>query len=60
MRCSLVTFTSVDDSELPAEKYHLYSDVTMEHLLESLENLVDDLGNRAYEVEYNVSVSWIF
>ena len=55
-----MTFTSVDDSELPAEKYHLYSDATMEHLLESLENLVDDLGNQAYEVEYNVSVSCIF
>lgn len=50
-----MTFTSVDDSELPVEEYHLYSDATMEHLLESLENFLDQAGNSQWEVEYNVS-----
>lgn len=42
-------------SDLPNERYHLYSDTTMDHLLESLENLLDELGNPNHEVEYSAS-----
>jgi len=37
------------------ERYHALSDATMDSLLESLESLLDDMGNPAYEVEYHVS-----
>ncbi|KZP04546.1 Frataxin [Athelia psychrophila] len=43
-------------SELSTEEYHKYSDATMDSLLDSLEQLVDDLGNPAYEVEYHSGV----
>jgi hypothetical protein len=36
------------------ESYHSYSDVTMDTLLEFLEELLDSLGNPSYEVEYHV------
>ncbi len=44
-------------SDLPIETYHAYSDATMERLLESLENILDEINNPDYEVEYSVSVS---
>jgi frataxin len=37
------------------EQYHVLSDMTMDSLLDSLELLLDDMGNPAYEVEYHVS-----
>ncbi|KAK7694438.1 hypothetical protein QCA50_001624 [Cerrena zonata] len=40
-------------SDLPVEKYHLYSNATMERLLESLENFLDQVGKDEFEVEYN-------
>lgn len=36
------------------ETYHELSDATMDTLLESLENLLDDIGEQDYEVEYSV------
>lgn len=54
-----MTFTLVDDSDLPVEKYHLYSNATMERLLESLENFLDQVGNEEFEVEYNVSQAYL-
>jgi frataxin len=36
------------------ERYHELSETTMDTLLESLETLVDDLADSAYEVEYHV------
>lgn len=44
----------MDCSELSTERYNLYSDSTMDGLLNALENLVDSAGNPAYEVEYHV------
>ncbi|KAF8078377.1 hypothetical protein FPV67DRAFT_1557718 [Lyophyllum atratum] len=38
------------------ERYHALSDATMDTLLESLEALLDDLGNPNYEVEYHSGV----
>ena len=38
------------------EHYHALSDATMDTLLESLESLLDDLGNPAYELEYHVCI----
>ncbi|KAG5648161.1 hypothetical protein DXG03_006115 [Asterophora parasitica] len=46
----------VNASDLPMERYHTLSDTTMDFLLESLETLIDDLGNPAYEVEYHSGV----
>ncbi|KAJ7139895.1 hypothetical protein C8R44DRAFT_828268 [Mycena epipterygia] len=43
-------------SELSTERYSLYSDSTMDNLLNALENLVDSVGNPAYEVEYHSGV----
>ncbi|KAJ7431792.1 hypothetical protein B0H11DRAFT_2159914 [Mycena galericulata] len=42
--------------ELSTERYNLYSDATMDNLLHVLENLLDRLGNPAYEVEYHSGV----
>ncbi|KAH9937488.1 uncharacterized protein B0H18DRAFT_1100655 [Fomitopsis serialis] len=42
-------------SDLPMEKYHAYSDATMEQMLESVENLLDDMGDPNCEVEYSAS-----
>lgn len=41
-------------SNLPMERYHALSDSTMDTLLESLEVLLDDVGDSNYEVEYHV------
>jgi len=38
------------------EQYHVLSDMTMDSLLDSLELLLDDMGNPAYEVEYHSGV----
>ncbi|PFH50748.1 hypothetical protein AMATHDRAFT_144376 [Amanita thiersii Skay4041] len=38
------------------ERYHALSDATMDNLLESLEELLDGLGNSNYEVEYHSGV----
>ncbi|RDB29582.1 Frataxin, mitochondrial [Hypsizygus marmoreus] len=46
----------VNASDLSIERYHILSDTTMDTLLESLENLLDDLGNPDYEVEYHSGV----
>ena len=37
------------------EEYHQYADATMDALLDSLENLLDEAGSPEYEVEYSVS-----
>lgn len=36
------------------DRYHALSDLTMDRLLESLEQLVDKLDNPEYEAEYHV------
>jgi len=48
------------------ERYHALSEATMDSLLESLENLLDDVADSSYEVEYHVraeafrpSSSWL-
>ena len=41
-------------SNIPADVYHQYSDATMEKMLESLENLLDEAGETEYEVDYGV------
>lgn len=41
-------------SNLLAEEYDALSDATMESLLDSLENLLDDIGIPEYEVDYHV------
>ena len=38
------------------EEYHQYADATMDALLDSLENLLDEAGSPEYEVEYSVSL----
>ncbi|KAM5538231.1 hypothetical protein V8D89_008118 [Ganoderma adspersum] len=46
----------VKESNLPANVYHQYSDATMEKMLESLENLLDETGETEYEVDYGSGV----
>ncbi|KAG6832213.1 hypothetical protein H0H92_004178 [Tricholoma furcatifolium] len=46
----------VNVSDLPVDKYNALSEATMDTLLESLENLLDDLANPDYEVEYHSGV----
>jgi len=46
----------INISELSTESYHSFSDATMDTLLESLEELLDELGNPSYEVEYHSGV----
>ncbi|EGO01051.1 hypothetical protein SERLA73DRAFT_121420 [Serpula lacrymans var. lacrymans S7.3] len=43
-------------SELTVENYHKLSDATMATLLERLEDLLDETGNAAYEVDYHSGV----
>lgn len=43
-------------SDLPTHLYHQYADATMDTMLESLESLLDDIGDADYEVEYSVSI----
>jgi frataxin len=38
------------------EQYHALSDATMGTILERLEELLDEVGNDAYEVDYHVSM----
>lgn len=55
--CSLFSYLVLTllSSELTMDRYHALSDVTMDRLLDSLEELLDRLGNAEYEVEYHVS-----
>ncbi|KAJ7293349.1 Frataxin [Mycena rebaudengoi] len=46
----------INISDLSTERYNLFSDSTMDNILHALENLVDNLGNPAYEVEYHSGV----
>ena len=41
-------------SDLSTERYNTLSETTMENLLEHLENLLDDIANPEYEIEYHV------
>ncbi|KAI0762778.1 hypothetical protein C8Q74DRAFT_1206936 [Fomes fomentarius] len=43
-------------SDLPVHLYHQYSDATMDKMLESLENLLDEMAESSYEVEYGSGV----
>ncbi|KAI0651642.1 hypothetical protein C8Q79DRAFT_897387, partial [Trametes meyenii] len=43
-------------SDLPTGLYHRYADGTMDAMLESLEELLDDVGDPEYEVEYSSGV----
>jgi hypothetical protein len=47
--------TPLPQSEISFSRYHELSDTTMDALLESLETLLDKLGNPSFEVEYHVS-----
>lgn len=38
------------------ERYHQLSEAAMDNLLESLESILDDIGNLEYEVEYHVGL----
>ena len=40
------------------ERYHELADATMDTMLESLEALLDDLAEEAFEVDYSVSFSF--
>ncbi|KAI0735395.1 Frataxin [Earliella scabrosa] len=46
----------VKHSDLPVHQYHQYSDATMDRMLESLENLLDEIADPEYEVEYGSGV----
>lgn len=46
----------VKHSDITVEKYHQLSDTTMDILLESLETILDEIGNPSYEVEYSSGV----
>ncbi|KAI0361851.1 Frataxin [Trametes cingulata] len=46
----------VKHSDLPTHLYHQYADATMDTMLESLENLLDEVGDPDYEVEYSSGV----
>lgn len=48
-------FSSTACSDLSMERYHALSDATMTTILERLEELLDEVGNDAYEVDYHVS-----
>lgn len=47
-------FSCIAFSDLSIERYHALSDATMTTLLERLEDLLDTVGNDAYEVDYHV------
>lgn len=42
-------------SEMTVDQYNKYSDATMDMLLNQIENLLDDLGEPGFEVEYHAS-----
>lgn len=44
------------NATISTAEYHAFSDETMEALLTSLESLVDEAANAAYEVEYSSGV----
>ncbi|KAH9890908.1 Frataxin [Cubamyces lactineus] len=46
----------VKPSALPMHLYHQYADATMDTMLESLENLLDEMGDPESEVEYSSGV----
>ncbi|KAI0336034.1 Frataxin [Cubamyces sp. BRFM 1775] len=46
----------VKHSDLPMHLYHQYADATMDTMLESLENLLDEIGDPEHEVEYSSGV----
>jgi len=46
----------VNESAISMERYQELSDKTMDTLMERLEELLDDLGNPYYEVEYHSGV----
>ncbi|KAH9853192.1 Frataxin [Lenzites betulinus] len=46
----------VKHSDLPQHLYHQYADITMDTMLESIESLLDDIGDPEYEVEYSSGV----
>ncbi|EJD04038.1 Frataxin [Fomitiporia mediterranea MF3/22] len=46
----------VKHSDISMQRYHELSDVTMDTLLESLETLLDEVGDAACEVEYSSGV----
>ncbi|PAV22306.1 Frataxin [Pyrrhoderma noxium] len=46
----------VKHSDISIERYHQLSDTTMDTLLESLENVIDEIGDPGYEVEYSSGV----
>ncbi|TFY81110.1 hypothetical protein EWM64_g2904 [Hericium alpestre] len=46
----------VKHSDLDVDEYHALSDATMDTMLESLETLLDELGDPQYEVEYHSGV----
>jgi hypothetical protein len=50
---------TTNHSDLTMERYHALSDTTMDTLLESLELLLDDLGNPGYELEYHVRIQYL-
>ncbi|VDB84494.1 unnamed protein product [Peniophora sp. CBMAI 1063] len=43
-------------SDLSEENYHRIADHTLDHLLESLEELIDSRGDSAFEVDYSSGV----
>jgi len=46
----------INDSHLSMEEYHARSDHTMEALLDTLEDLVDSVGQPDWEVDYHSGV----
>lgn len=45
-------------SHLSVEKYHILADRVMDHLLESIEELVEAVGDADQEVDYHVRGSY--
>lgn len=37
------------------DRYHVFADTTMTSLLEQLEDLLDEIGDEDFEVDYHVS-----
>ncbi|KAF8559406.1 Frataxin [Imleria badia] len=46
----------INHSDLSIERYHALADVTMTSLLERLENLLDEIANEGFEVDYHSGV----
>ncbi|KAI0662619.1 Frataxin [Cubamyces menziesii] len=55
-RCFATPPPQVKHSDLPVHLYHQYADATMDTMLESLENLLDEVGDPDSEVEYSSGV----